>query len=239
MPFGALTAGLSAAGAGLQANASDKAAKAASAATDKNLAFDNKVYDTATSQLNPTITQGASAGSALAGLLGTGGDPAASDAAFKKYLGSTNYQFMVDQGLKGQAFQSAPNFQSGATAKALGNYNQGMAGTALSGYESLLSGQQALGAQSALGLGGVGTNIAGLTTNANNFSANAAGTAALGGANAFNSAFSNIGQLLGQRQTQSSFGGTSNPTQVGPASAFGAPNPQGVSMAFPSTTPIF
>lgn len=190
-----------------QQNAAKKASEAAQAAQADTLGFTKGVYNTAQTNLQPTINEGNFAGSELSGLLGTGGDPAASQAAFDKYLGSTNYGFTLDQGEKGIQSANAPAFNSGATAKALTNYAEGQAGTALSGYEGLLSGQQSLGAQSALGLGGVGTSAGGIVNNANQGAADTEGSAAVYGANAWQNALAGIGKLAAQAASASSFGG--------------------------------
>ena len=209
MPVGAAIATASATlgSAALTSSAANNAASDQAKASANNLAFEKSVYNTGLNQLTPTINEGNAAGSELAGLLNTGGNPAASQAAFNNYLGSTNYGFLLGQGEQAQSYLNAPNLQSGATQKALTNYAQGQAGNALSGYEQLLAGQQSLGANSALGLAGFGNQNAGLQANANNLAAGAAGTAGLVGANAQGSALSGLAQLFGQQTTQSSFAG--------------------------------
>lgn len=202
----AISAAATIGSAALTSSAAGSAAKDQANASANNLAFEKQIYNTATGQLDPTINEGNAAGSELSGLLGTGGDPAASTAAFNKYLGSTNYNFVLGQGEQAQGYLNAPSLQSGATQKALTNYAQGQAGSALSGYEALLQQQQGLGANSALGLAGVGNQNASLQANANNLTAGAQGSAALTSANAFGSALSGLNQLYGQYNTQSSFG---------------------------------
>ncbi len=225
MPFGALAAGLGVAQAGIKSAGANAAASAANQAAQASLAFDKQVYNTASGQLAPAITQGNNAGTALGGLLGLNGDTAAAN-AFKNYLGSTNYQFLLDQGEQGQAFLNAPNLYSGATSKALTNYAHGMAGNALQGYEGILQQQQGLGVNAALDLGGIGNQNAALQQSARQYGANATGAADVGNANAFSGALGNIGQLLGQFNTQSSFGGSSATSPLTSSSgvdAFGNP----------------
>lgn len=223
MPVG-IGLGVSAAttlgGAALQSGAAGKAADAARAANADTLAFNKGVYSDTKNNLSPTINQGQNAGSALAGLLGIGGNPAASDAAFKNYLGSTNYGFQLDQGLKGIEYANAPAFKSSATAKALNNYAQGQAGSALAGYEGLLSGQQTLGAQSALGLGQIGAGIGGTINNANQGLAGAIGSSAVYGATAGANALAGIGGILNQGITGSSFGAGGKSSSGGAYSQF-------------------
>lgn len=204
MPIAAAIA--SVVGAGLQSSAANKAAQAQAKASADNIAFENKVYDQANNQLNPTINQGTAAGGELAGLENIGGNPALADQAFKKYLDSTNYKFQLGQGENAIGFANAPALQSSATAKALNDYAQGQAGSALGAYEGLLTGQQTLGANSALGLAGVGNQNAALQAQQNNLAAGAKGTAGLVGAGAWSNALGSLGSLISQNVTQSSFG---------------------------------
>jgi hypothetical protein len=207
MPVGATLASAAATvGSGvLQSNAAGNASKAAQDASAANLNFIKGVYSDAQGNLKPTIQQGLGAGSTLAGLLGIGGDPQASQRAFDTFRNSTNYNFLLDQGTQAVKTANAPSFNSGATAKALLNYGQGMAGNALAGYEGLLSGQQQLGTQAALGLGSIGVGQSGQFASANNNAAGAAGSAGIYGANAQGSALQGLGSLFANRQTASSF----------------------------------
>lgn len=216
MPAAAATAASAAATVGsglLSSNAAGNAAKAAKDASTANLNFVKGVYTDAGTNLSPTIQRGNTAGNALEGLLGIGGDPAASAAAFKNFLGSTNYNFLLDQGTQAVKTANAPSFNSGATAKALLNYGQGMAGNALQGYEGMLQGQSQLGVQSALGLGSIGVGQSGQVSSANNNAAGAAGSAGIYQANATGSALQGLSSLINKTQTASSFGSIpDNPT---------------------------
>ena len=223
MPAAAATAAATVGSAALSSNAAGNTSKQAANAAAANLAFSKQIYGDAQQNLNPTIHGGIQAGNALSGLLGIGGNPAASDAAFKNYLGSTNYQFLLDQGQKSVDTANAPQFHSGATAKALLNYGQGMAGNALSGYEGLLSGQQTLGAQSAGALAGTGTQIGQQVASANNNAAGIAGSAGLYGANAQGGALQGLSSLFQKNQTASSFGG--NVGSLGSPVNFGGMDP--------------
>lgn len=197
MPSAALSAASTAATVGsslLGSSAAGKASKAAAAANAANQQFLRGVYTDATGNLTPTIDAGKSAGSALSGLLGIGGNPAQAQQAWDNYRNSTNYNFLFDQGTQAVKTANAPSFNSGATAKALINYGQGMAGNALQGYEGLLQGQQQLGAQSALGLGQIGSGIGQTLTGSNLANAGAQGSSALYGANTLGSA---LGGLTG------------------------------------------
>lgn len=207
MPAAALTAAATAGSAVLSSNASNNAAKQAKNASNANLDFSKGVYSDAQGNLNPTIQGGVRAGNALSGLLGIGGDPAASAKAFDNFRNSTNYSFLFDQGTQGVKTANAPSFNSGATAKALLNYGQGMAGNALAGYEGLLAGQQTLGAQSAGALAGTGQGIGQQVANANNNAAGVAGSAGIYSANAGGSALQGLSSLFNKNATSSSFGG--------------------------------
>lgn len=156
--------------------------------------------------MQPQIGAGGLATNALSGLLGLNGSTAGRQ-AFDQFRKSSNYDFVLNQGLKGVSYSNAPTYGSGGAAKALNNYAQGQAGNALSGYEAMLAGQSSLGANTALGLGQIGSGIAQQVASANNSSASAQGGAALNGANAFGNAFGDLSKLFGQQSGQSSFGG--------------------------------
>ncbi len=198
MPVGATVAASTAIGAGLQVNAAGQATKAAKNANAANLAFTKGVYSDAQQNLNPTIQGGIRSGNALSGLLGVGGDPAASAKAWDDYRNSTNYNFQFDQGTQAVKTANAPSFI---------NYGQGQAGSALAGYQSLLAGQQALGANSASALAGVGSTTAGQVANTNNNLAATQGSAAVYGANAIGSALQGLTGQIKTAQTASSYGG--------------------------------
>lgn len=206
MPVAAIAAGTSLIGGIAQAGAAGKAAKAQQAATQQNLAANQQLLGQVGSDVNPTIGFGNQAGGELAGLLGTGGNPAAAQSAFQNYLGSTNYNFQLGQGLQGVGYLNAPNLFSGATGKALNNYAQGMAGNALYGYENLLQGQQGLGLQASNIYAGTGTQLAGLNQQARNLAAGAQGTAGLAQANALTSALGGIQNAFGNSSFSNPFG---------------------------------
>lgn len=143
------------------AGADSKAAKNSINAANQSNQVATNVYDTNQSNLNPYINTGTSANNTLAGLLGTGGNTAASKDAFNQYLGSSNYNFTQQQGLKGVASQNAASYGSGGTAKALEGYASGLAGNTLNSYESMLSGLGGQGLNAASSLGSLGGQYAG------------------------------------------------------------------------------
>lgn len=212
---GVATAGISAIATSNAANDEKKAAQTASneaaAANANTLANTQAVTAQTATNLNPTIQQGQTAGSALAGLENLpGSNPAASSTAFNDYLGSTNYQFQLGQGENAIEYANAPAFNSSATAKALNNYAQGQAGSALQGYEGLLTGQQTLGENAAAALGGVGVGGAQIINSSNQGAASQEGTAALAGGAANANALAGLAQIVNQQATQSSFGNGGN-----------------------------
>lgn len=234
MPIGAAigAAGISGAaslgGAAIQSGAANNASKAAQNAAAQQQAFQQQVYQNAQSNLNPYAQQGQAANSALAGLLGVGGNPAASDTAFKNYLNSTNYQFRRDQGLQGIEYANAPAFNSGATGKALNNYAQQTAGDAISGYENMLGGQAGMGIQAGSALAGTGTNIAQLNNQSSQYGANAQGQAAAATGNAWTNALKGLGSAAATATSYLGGGGvnTSQSNILGPTYNIAANTPQ-------------
>lgn len=226
MPAGALAAGSAAAGLGgaaIQSSSANSASKAAQNAANNSLNFQKDVYSQAQSNLNPFAQTGQQANSALSNLLGYGGNTEAQGQAFKNYLGSTNYNFVKDQGLQGVEYANAPQFQSSATAKALDTYNTGLAGNALSGYENLLQGQSGQGVQAASALNGVGVGLAGANAQANQYGANAQGQAAAATGNAWSGALNNLGKAASSYSTTpNAFGGlfAPDPGQAAGGQAF-------------------
>jgi len=211
-------------GAAISAGASNKASDQASQAAANTLGFQKDVYNQAQGNLNPYITQGQNSNTALAGLLGTGGDQAAANQAFQNYLGSTNYQFQLGQGWQGIQYATAPAFSSGATAKALNNYAQGQAGSALSGYETMLQNQATQGVNAASSLAGTGVNAGSTISSANQ--ANAATQTNLTTANAVNQA-----NVLGQ--LSKAFGANTVSSYPGQAASPFAVTPQSITKALP------
>jgi len=160
MPAAAISTAGSVGSALIGSSAASKAAKNASAAGQQANNVATNVYNTNQENLNPYIQTGTNAQNALAGLLGIGGNAAGAQDAFNNYLNSTNYNFQLNQGLKGVSYQNAAQYGSGATAKALNNYAQGQAGNSLAGYESMLSGLGNTGLSAAGTLGGLGSQYA-------------------------------------------------------------------------------
>lgn len=117
------------------------------------------------------INNGGAANSQIAALLGVGSPGAVNGAqnAFKNYLGSTGYNFNLQQGQNAINGNMAAKglLNSGATGKALTSYGQGLASNYFNNYIGQLSGlagagQTALGQVGAAGTQG-GGNAAGYT----------------------------------------------------------------------------
>jgi hypothetical protein len=98
-----------------------KAAKIQQQTTREQIAANNANRQQLVGLSQPTIDRGNAAGATYAGLLGVGGDPAASAAALKTYRDSTGYQDLLDTGFGGvnaNAYAKGMG-DSGATLKAL------------------------------------------------------------------------------------------------------------------------
>ncbi len=189
------------------ANAASNAGKLAQqAATQGNQIISNQMGQN-TADLQPYAQQGQQFNSALAGLLGVGGNPAASSAAFQNYLGSTNYNFVKNQGEQGVEYANAPNFDSSATAKALDQYTTGLAGNALQGYEGLLQTGAGQGITAGMGLANANTTAA-QQQSANLLSAaGVQGSAGLAGANSISNALKGVTSGLSSFGSPSGGGG--------------------------------
>lgn len=181
MPPALAVAGIAAAGAvgsaAIGSSAAKSAAKtqanAAAAANAQTLA--NRDYVSSLSA--PTIERGNAAGEVMSGLLGVGGDPAASAKALQTFRGSSGYSDLVSSGLK--AVNSNAYAQglgdSGAALKALQAKGASIADSSQQEYLGNLGGLATMG-QNAIG------NVAGAATNATNtINANNQNTAATAG----------------------------------------------------------
>ncbi|RSU53994.1 hypothetical protein [Sphingomonas sp. S-NIH.Pt15_0812] len=145
----------------------------------------------------PGIDRGNAAGDIYAGLLGTGGNPAASAAALDTYRGSVGYQDLLKTGLgavNANAYARGLG-DSGGTLKALQDRGMNIANQNTQQYLSNLNGLIQTG-NSAIG------NVAGLstaTTQANNAAlqagSNANQGAVLSGATAQQQALSNLANI--------------------------------------------
>lgn len=87
----------------------------------------------------------------LEALLGIGGDPTASNAAFKSYRDSAGYDFIRDEGIRGiNGTKGAQGlYGSGSRGKALAKYSTNLASTFYDNYLNKLLGLQGQGLQAA------------------------------------------------------------------------------------------
>jgi hypothetical protein len=95
------------------------------------------------------LPNGGKANNAAADLLGVGGDPAKSQAAFDNYLKSTGYDFQMKQGQNAIVSSNAAKglLNSGATAKGLTEYGQGLGASYFDNYLKQLGGLSTQGLQ--------------------------------------------------------------------------------------------
>lgn len=105
------------------------------------------------------MPEGGAANSATADLLGVGGDPAKAKEAFNNYLGSTGYNFQLQQGQAAVNSNNASKglLNSGATLKALTRFGQNLGSSAFNNYLTQLSGLATRGLQAGSVIGQAGT----------------------------------------------------------------------------------
>jgi hypothetical protein len=165
-----IAAGIGAAGSIVGGITGGKGAKAAAKTqqqtTQMQIAANNANRQQLVGLSQPSIDRGNAAGATYAGLLGVGGDPAASAAALQTYRGSTGYQDLLDTGLgavNSGAYARGMG-DSGATLKALQTRGMNIANQNQQQYLSNLNGLIQTGNSAIGNVAGVSTD----TTNANN-----------------------------------------------------------------------
>jgi hypothetical protein len=166
-----ISAGASLVGAALTSSAASKASKRAQSAADANTALAREQYDQSRAQLAPFVDPGGAANARMAAFLGLGGDEAAAHQAFQDFLGSTGYQFQLDQGARALTARKATQglLNSGSTLKALQDYGQNTARSAYGGYLGQLDTLANRGANAAANLAGAGqAYVRSASDNANN-----------------------------------------------------------------------
>jgi hypothetical protein len=185
-------------GAGSQKKAAKTAAKATIEAQQKNQAFATDMYDKNTAMFRPQTQFGDSADKMIAGLLGTGGDAAASANAFKGFQNSTGYQTNLQEGLDAVTANNAARgtFQSGATAKALQDRGTQLNNQYLQQFLGNLTNQSNTGTAAKGAIAGQGTNLTNTIIQGNNTTADAIGQKAIAKANIFSNLLNNIGSSL-------------------------------------------
>lgn len=191
-------AGISAAGSLISGitggKGASKAAKTQQQTAQMQIAANNANRAQIQGLQQPNIDRGNAAGSTYAGLLGIGGDPAASAAALQTFRGSTGYQDLLNTGLgavNSNAYARGMG-DSGATMKALQTRGAAIGDQSQQQYLNNLYGLIQTG-NSAIGtIAGVNT----YTTNANNAALQSGSSAAQGaiisGATAQQQALTNL-----------------------------------------------
>jgi hypothetical protein len=124
-----------------------------------NAALKGYNYLTGKNGIQSDVTQGTSANSDINALLTGGPGSAQARGAFGNYLGSTGYNFQMQQGEGAITGSAAARglLNSGATAKELANYGQNLAGTTFNNYLTQLGNQANRGLQAAQAIGQAGT----------------------------------------------------------------------------------
>jgi len=118
----------------------------------------NQAFGQVSSALNPTLQQGAGASSALAGMLGTGGNPAAQNQAFQNFQNSNGFNFQLQQGSNAITGNAAARglLNSGSTGKALESYGTNLADNSYNTYMQQLMGLGTLANQAGSSIGSTG-----------------------------------------------------------------------------------
>lgn len=211
MPPVAIAAGIGAvgsiAGGVISSNGAKNAAKTQQNSTNAQIAANNANQQMIRGLSQPTIDRGNAAGQIYSGLLGVGGDPAASQQALATYRGSSGYQDLLNTGLgavNANAYARGMG-DSGATLKALQARGMNLADQNVNQYLGNLNTLIQTGNSAIGNVAGVATQ----TTQANNGAlqagADASGNAALIGANGWQNALKNLTNI--GTNLASSYGG--------------------------------
>lgn len=210
----AAAAGIGAAGSIIGGVMSGKGAKAAAktqaAVAREQIAANERQRAQIVGLSQPAIDRGNSAATVFAGLLGTGGDPAASQAALNTYRGSSGYQDLLNTGLNAvnaNAYARGMG-NSGATLKALQSKGMALADQNVQQYLGNLNTLIQTGNSAIGNVAGVSTQ----TTQANNAalqnSADASSNASLIQGAGWNNAINNLTNI--GMNFASSYGGGQN-----------------------------
>lgn len=102
----------------------------------------NNAFEQIKGLMSGNVGAGNNAFSTMSALLGLGGDKAAADGAFKNYLDSSGYNFMMDSGSKAITGNAASKglLQSGSTGKALTEFGQNLGKTKFDDFLGQLGG---------------------------------------------------------------------------------------------------
>ncbi len=198
----------SVAGAAIQGKGAKKAAKIQQQTADKQMAQAQQFYTAAEGRYQGDIAQGDRARDLYAGMLGDGGDAAASKAAYDTWKNSVSYKSNLDTALKSvnaNAYAQGMG-RSGAAWKALQDRGAMVADGFQQNYMNNVNTQVQTGANAKAALTGAGQQQ--LTSNNASLgnAGNAASNAAISTAAGWSNAIQNIGNLAGNAY-KSSYGG--------------------------------
>lgn len=172
MPPVLIAGGIAAAGAlgsaAIASSASSRNASTIANSQQSQIAAANANRDYQYNLNAPTIAHGGAADDRISALLNLGGDPAAAQAGFDAYRGSTGYDFRQSQGLNAinQHGFAGGTGQSGATLKAGMQFNQNIASDEFLKYLQEVGGVSAQGANARGLVAGVGNNATNQLINA-------------------------------------------------------------------------
>jgi hypothetical protein len=205
-----IAAGGAIAASSISSSAAKKVAGQAQQTAAANNQLQTDIYGQNKAELDPYAQRGNTAGSYIQSLLGLDGSPEAkakADAAFQQYLGSTGYQFALDQGTRAATSGAAArgSLQSGATMRALAQYGQGLAAQRFQGFLGNVQTQQDTGLRAASALAGVGQGYASSVSANNNAALDASGNATLTGAANTTSAVTGLANIAAGALGQSSY----------------------------------
>lgn len=183
--------------------ASDKAKDASQSATKNSLTLQKSIYDSNKAALTPYMDRGNAAGNAIQGLLGIGGDQAASERAWQQFKNSSGYTSRLNQGLEAITQNKAVSglLNSGSALKGLNRFGQDYASNELGNYMSQLGQQQGAGLSATNALAGVSTGYANAASALNQSNAANIGNAALSNASNNNALIGNLIGLAGTMQS--------------------------------------
>jgi hypothetical protein len=152
----------------------------------------NQAYGTLSNAFSPVLGQTAQSGDYISQLLGLSNGTGGAD-AFNKYLGSTGYNFALNQGTNAITSNAASRglLDSGATGKALEGYGQNLGSQYFNNYLTQLLGLGNQGIQAGQVLSGAGN-----TSNSQAASSGASGSESGSGIGGFTGIA--INSLLGK-----------------------------------------
>lgn len=195
-------------GAVIQGNAAKSAARTQADAANKQIAASDRYNQEAKDRYAGDIAQGDAASKLYAGLLGDGGDPAASQAALDTWRNSISYKDTMNAALKSVNANAYTNGfgRSGAAMKALQDRSTMLANQNQQTYLGNLQNQINVGANAKNAVTGAAGTALGYNNAAIQNSANAQSNATLATGASWSNAIGQIANLAGSAY-QSSYGG--------------------------------